>query len=99
MKLVTKAQISKKQTSVLLYYFAPFCALFLSWFLAFYTTFSMFDDFSLYFLLIWTSLNVYSLPLAGIVTSHSKYSFLGGIRSLAQLLSYELSFSVLFLIL
>jgi len=97
-KLVTKAQVSKKQTSLYLYYFAPFCALFLSWFLAFFMTFAMFHDWSLYFILIWTSLNVYSLPIAGIVTSHSKFAFLGGIRSLAQLLSYELSLGVVFLI-
>lgn len=97
-KLVTKAQVSKKQTSLYLYYFAPFCALFLSWFLAFFMSFAMFHDWSLYFILIWTSLNVYSLPIAGIVTSHSKFAFLGGIRSLAQLLSYELSLGVVFLI-
>lgn len=58
----------------------------------------MFHDWSLYFILIWTSLNVYSLPLAGMVTSHSKFAFLGGIRSLAQLLSYELSLALVFLI-
>ena len=97
-KLVTKAQISKKQTSIFLYFFAPFCALFLSWFLTFFTTFGMFHDWSLYFLLVWTSLNVYSLPLAGLVTSHSKFALLGGVRSFAQLLSYELSLSILFMI-
>lgn len=97
-KLVTKAQVSKKQTSVYLYYLPPVSALFLSWFLAFFMAFAMYHDWSLYFLLIWTSLNVYSLPIAGIVTSHSKFAFLGGIRSLAQLLSYELSLGVVFLI-
>lgn len=58
----------------------------------------MFHDWSLYFILIWTSLNVYSLPLAGLITSHSKFAFLGGIRSFAQLLSYELSLALAFLI-
>lgn len=96
-KLVTKAQVSKKQTSTYLYFFAPFCALFLSWFFAFYLTFNCMDDFSIYYLLIWTSLNVYSVPVAGLVTSHSKFAFLGGVRSLSQLLSYELSLTVIFL--
>lgn len=97
-KLVTKAQISKKQSSLWFYYFAPFSALFLSWYLAYFMLFAAFDDYSLYFLLIWTSLNVYSLPIAGIVTSHSRFALLGGIRSFAQLLSYELGLSVLFLV-
>lgn len=97
-KLMTKAQISKKQTSILFFYFAPFSALFISWFMAYFVMFASLDDFSLYFLFIWTSLNVYSLPLAGVVTSHSKFAFLGGMRSFSQLLSYELSLSVLFLI-
>lgn len=96
-KLVTKAQVSKKQQSPSSYFFAPFAALFLSWFMAYFMLFASFDDFSLYFLLIWTSLNVYSLPLAGIVTSRSRFALLGGIRSFAQLLSYELGLSVIFL--
>lgn len=97
-KLMLKAQISKKQTSLYFFYFAPFSALCLSWFLGFYIMFSSFDDFSIYFFLIWSSLNAYSLPLAGFSTSHSKFALLGGVRSFSQLLSYELCLAVVLLI-
>ena len=46
--------------------------------------------------LIWLSLSVYSLLSAG-YGSNSKYSVLGGLRSLAQCISYEVSLTTLLL--
>ena len=47
----------------------------------------------LLFIFAVTSLGVYSIALAG-WSSNSKYSLLGGLRSSAQMISYELSLSL-----
>lgn len=48
----------------------------------------------LFLLLALSSISVYGIILAG-WSSNSKYSFLGGIRSTAQMLSYEISLTVI----
>lgn len=49
-------------------------------------------DLSIFYLLAISSLGVYSLILAGWASS-SKYAFFGALRSAAQMISYEVSFS------
>ena len=53
-------------------------------------------EFTVLGILIWLSLSVYSLLSAG-YGSNSKYSILGGLRSLAQCISYEVSLTTLLL--
>merc|ERR1711887_389595 len=53
-------------------------------------------EFTVLGVLIWLSLSVYSLLSAG-YGSNSKYSILGGLRSLAQCISYEVSLTTLLL--
>lgn len=55
-----------------------------------------FFQFSIFVLLVWISLSIYSLLAAGL-GSNSKYSTLGGLRSIAQCISYEVRLSFLFL--
>jgi NADH-quinone oxidoreductase subunit H len=51
------------------------------------------SNFSILILLAISSLNVYGIILAG-WSSNSKYAFLGGLRSAAQMISYEVSFGL-----
>ncbi len=53
-------------------------------------------DYSSLILYAMSSLGVYAIIGAG-WTSNSKYAFLGGLRSAAQLISYEVSISLLLL--
>lgn len=53
-------------------------------------------DYSLLWVYSFSSLGVYGIIGAG-WTSNSKYAFLGGLRSAAQLISYEVSMSLLLL--
>lgn len=53
-------------------------------------------DFSLLLVYAFSSLGVYGIIGAG-WTSNSKYAFLGGLRSAAQLISYEISIALLIL--
>ena len=100
-KLMTKEIILPSKINFFLFLFAPiftfFCTI-LNWFLVpVFSFFSIFDlPFSGLMVFCVSSLGVHGLILAG-WSSNSKYSFLGGIRSAAQMISYELSLSTLFL--
>jgi len=62
-------------------------------FLLFYTGLNLHvvdSNVAILVLLAISSLNVYGIILAG-WSSHSKYAFLGGLRSAAQMISYEVS--------
>lgn len=50
-------------------------------------------NYSLFFIFIISTLNVYNLILAG-MSSNSRYALLGGVRSAAQMISYEIPMSI-----
>ena len=50
-------------------------------------------NYSIFFIFIISTLNVYNLILAGI-SSNSRYALLGGVRAAAQMISYEIPMSI-----
>nr|URX52760.1 NADH dehydrogenase subunit 1 [Kalotermes sp.] len=98
-KLFTSEQYFPLVSNYLSYYFSPVFSLFLSflvWVLVPY--FSGFFSFGLgmLFFLCCTSLGVYTVMIAG-WSSNSNYSLLGGLRSVAQTISYEVSLALILL--
>nr|WNL53938.1 NADH dehydrogenase subunit 1 [Coptotermes truncatus] len=80
-------------SNYLVYYFSPVFALFLSlliWLLIPYLSGFVSFELGLLFFLACTSLGVYTVMIAG-WSSNSGYSLLGGLRALAQTISYEVS--------
>nr|QYB20649.1 NADH dehydrogenase subunit 1 [Cryptotermes domesticus] len=97
--LFSKEQYFPLVSNYLSYYFSPVFSLFLSlliWVLVPY--FSGFISFGLglLFFLCCTSLGVYTVMVAG-WSSNSNYSLLGGLRSVAQTISYEVSLALILL--
>lgn len=90
-KLFTKEQTFPLLSNYLIYYFSPVVSLFLSlsiwirmpYFIKIYSF-----NLRLLFFLCCTSLGVYIIIIAG-WSSNSNYSLLGGLRSVAQTISYE----------
>nr|UXD79089.1 NADH dehydrogenase subunit 1 [Stolotermes victoriensis] len=98
-KLFSSEQHFPLASNYLSYYFSPVFSLFLSlvvWLLIPY--FSGFIDFNLgiLFFLCCTSLGVYTVMIAG-WSSNSNYSLLGGLRAVAQTISYEVSLALVLL--
>lgn len=94
-KSLFKETIIPEQANKVIFYLAPVLSLFCI-FIAFavipFGDNLVFADINvgLLYVLMITSLGVYSIILAG-WSSNSKYAFLGGIRSTAQTISYELA--------
>lgn len=98
-KLFTKEQVYPMASNYLVYYFSPVVSLFLSlliWMCIPY--FSKLYSFNLgvLFFLACTSLGVYTVIIAG-WSSNSNYALLGGLRAVAQTISYEVSLALIFL--
>lgn len=98
-KLFTKEQVYPLTSNYLIYYFSPVFSLFLSLFTwicipYFIKLFSF--NLGILFFLCCTSLGVYSVIIAG-WSSNSIYSLLGGLRSIAQTISYEVRLALIFL--
>ena len=77
-----------------LYYFSPFLIFFISFFLwIFFPFFFNLININnlIFFIVVLMSLNIYPLIFAGIF-SNRIYSILGGLRSISQTISYEVSF-------
>ena len=96
-KLFAKETIIPKDANEQLFLIAPFMALFfsiISWAVIPFGYGLFLCDLNLGVLYLFTisALNVYSLLFAG-WSSNSKYSYLGSIRSAAQMISYEISIS------
>nr|WKU84189.1 NADH dehydrogenase subunit 1 [Stipomorpha sp.] len=99
-KLFTKEQIYPLMSNYIVYYFSPVISLFLSlliWMcMPFFIKLFSFN-LGLLFFLSCTSLGVYMIMMAG-WSSNSNYSMLGGLRAVAQTISYEVSLGLILLI-
>lgn len=98
-KLFTKEQTYPIISNYLVYYFSPVFSLFLSlliWMCIPYFIKIYRFNLGLIFFLCCTRLGVYTVILAG-WSSNSNYSLLGGLRAVAQTISYEVSLSLLLL--
>nr|YP_010946296.1 NADH dehydrogenase subunit 1 [Allacta robusta]WGO57014.1 NADH dehydrogenase subunit 1 [Allacta robusta] len=98
-KLFIKEQSFPYISNYFSYYMSPIFSLFLSlilWLIIpYYSGMYSFELGILYFLCC-TSLGVYSVMIAG-WSSNSNYSLLGGLRSVAQTISYEVSLALILL--
>nr|AIY61671.1 NADH dehydrogenase subunit 1 [Glyptotermes sp. A TB-2014] len=98
-KLFTSEQYFPLVSNYLSYYFSPVFGLFLSlliWVLVPYFSGFFSFELGLLFFLCCTSLGVYTVMVAG-WSSNSNYSLLGGLRSVAQTISYEVSLALILL--
>nr|WKU83831.1 NADH dehydrogenase subunit 1 [Brachypalpus oarus] len=98
-KLFTKEQTYPLLSNYISYYFSPIFSLFLSLLLwmsmpFFIKLFSF--NLGLLFFMSCTSLGVYTVMIAG-WSSNSNYALLGGLRSVAQTISYEVSLALILL--
>nr|AND96223.1 NADH deshydrogenase subunit 1 [Onthophagus cf. jeannelianus] len=97
-KLFTKEQTFPLMSNFLIYYISPVMSLFLSlmlWLCIPFLSFLFSFNLGILYFLCCSSLGVYTIMMAG-WSSNSNYSLLGGLRAVAQTISYEVS---LFLIL
>jgi NADH-quinone oxidoreductase subunit H len=102
LKLLMKEIIIPARANFFLFIFAPVLTMSLSFTLWSIVPLgygvSYFDsNYGLLLLLTLSSLNVYSLVIAG-WSSNSKYALLGALRAIAQLLSYELVLGIIIII-
>nr|YP_009648991.1 NADH dehydrogenase subunit 1 [Tramea virginia]QDA21694.1 NADH dehydrogenase subunit 1 [Orthetrum testaceum]QDA21707.1 NADH dehydrogenase subunit 1 [Tramea virginia]WJK72305.1 NADH dehydrogenase subunit 1 [Crocothemis servilia servilia] len=98
-KLFTKEQTFPMVSNYLPYYFSPVFSLFVSLFIwsimPFY--FGLYNfELGLLFFLCCTSVGVYTVMIAG-WSSNSLYALLGGLRAVAQTISYEVSLALILL--
>nr|WGO57807.1 NADH dehydrogenase subunit 1 [Sigmella schenklingi biguttata] len=98
-KLFTSEQTFPLMSNYLSYYFAPIFSLFLSllvWMIMPYLSGLFSFELGLLFFLFCTSMGVYTVMIAG-WSSNSNYSLLGGLRAVAQTISYEVSLALILL--
>nr|UEK24785.1 NADH dehydrogenase subunit 1 [Neoephemera projecta] len=98
-KLFTKEQTYPVLSNYLPYYFSPVFSLFLSllvWLVFPYLFYVCNFNLGVLFFLSCTSLGVYTVMIAG-WSSNSNYALLGGLRAVAQTISYEVSLALLLL--
>nr|ATD86272.1 NADH dehydrogenase subunit 1 [Euproctis cryptosticta] len=98
-KLFTKEVVYPNNSNYIIYYFSPIVAFTLSLFLwmviPYYFNLISFN-LGFMFVLSCMSLGVYSVMVAG-WSSNSSYSLLGGLRAVAQTISYEVSLAMILL--
>nr|ATN95828.1 NADH dehydrogenase subunit 1 [Mesocapnia daxingana] len=98
-KLFTKEQTYPVLSNYLPYYFSPVFSLFLAllaWMVMPYLMGLYTFNLGLIFFLACTSLGVYTVMIAG-WSSNSNYALLGGLRAVAQTISYEVSLALILL--
>nr|YP_004425056.1 NADH dehydrogenase subunit 1 [Calinaga davidis]ADU86255.1 NADH dehydrogenase subunit 1 [Calinaga davidis] len=96
-KLFTKEQVYLNYSNYLFYYFSPVLSFMLAlmiWMLIPYYFNMIMFNLGILFFLCCTSLGVYTLMISG-WSSNSNYSLLGGLRAVAQTISYEVSLSLI----
>ena len=96
-KLFSKEQVYPIISNYLIYYFSPVFSLFLSllvWICIPYFIKIYSFNLGLLFFLCCIRLGVYTIIIAG-WSSNSNYALLGGLRSVAQTISYEVSLSLI----
>nr|QPO06663.1 NADH dehydrogenase subunit 1 [Anopheles longipalpis] len=98
-KLFTKEQTYPLLANYISYYFSPVFSLFLSlliWMCIPYLIKLYSFNLGVLFFLCCTSLGVYTVMIAG-WSSNSNYALLGGLRAVAQTISYEVSLALILL--
>nr|WRO44753.1 NADH dehydrogenase subunit 1 [Habronychus sp. 1 XYG-2024a]WRO45063.1 NADH dehydrogenase subunit 1 [Habronychus sp. 2 XYG-2024a] len=98
-KLFSKEQTNPILSNFFMYYFSPMLSLFLAlsmWLCFPMLTFFLNFSFGILFFLCCSSLGVYMIMISG-WASNSNYSMLGGMRAVAQTISYEVSFFLILL--
>lgn len=98
-KLFTKEQTYPLLSNYIFYYFSPIFSLFLSlliWICIPYLIKLYSFNLGVLFFLCITSLGVYTVIVAG-WSSNSNYALLGGLRAVAQTISYEVSLALILL--
>nr|YP_010484504.1 NADH dehydrogenase subunit 1 [Omphisa fuscidentalis]UVW80029.1 NADH dehydrogenase subunit 1 [Omphisa fuscidentalis] len=98
-KLFTSEQVYPLFSNYLSYYFSPVVSFILSliiWMLIPYYFNLISFNLGVMFFLCCTSLSVYTIMVAG-WSSNSSYSLLGGLRAVAQSISYEVSLALILL--
>nr|YP_011017084.1 NADH dehydrogenase subunit 1 [Orthaga disparoidalis]WQB62442.1 NADH dehydrogenase subunit 1 [Orthaga disparoidalis] len=96
-KLFTKEQTYPSYSNYLSYYFSPVISFVLSlmiWMIIPYYFNMISFNLGLMFFLCCTSMGVYTVMIAG-WSSNSNYSLLGGLRAVAQTISYEVSLALI----
>nr|YP_009185852.1 NADH dehydrogenase subunit 1 [Gabronthus thermarum]ALO70580.1 NADH deshydrogenase subunit 1 [Gabronthus thermarum] len=98
-KLFSKESVYPMMSNFNMYYFSPIVNLFLSlllWMCMPFISILLNFNLGILFFLCCSSLSVYTIMIAG-WSSNSNYSLLGGLRSVAQTISYEVSLSLILL--
>nr|ATN40449.1 NADH dehydrogenase subunit 1 [Xizicus howardi] len=98
-KLLTKESTYPVLSNYFLYYFSPIFSLFLVllvWMVYPFLTVMFTFNLGLLFFLCCTSMGVYTVMIAG-WSSNSNYALLGGLRAVAQTISYEVSLALILL--
>nr|AJG02562.1 NADH dehydrogenase subunit 1 [Nymphalis io] len=96
-KLFSKEQVYLNYSNYLVYYFSPIMSFILSlmiWMVIPYMFNMISFNLGILFFLCCTSVGVYTLMIAG-WSSNSNYSLLGGLRAVAQTISYEVSMTLI----
>nr|AHK61036.1 NADH dehydrogenase subunit 1 [Papilio dardanus]APC61758.1 NADH dehydrogenase subunit 1 [Papilio dardanus polytrophus]APC61796.1 NADH dehydrogenase subunit 1 [Papilio dardanus tibullus] len=98
-KLFTKEQTFPNYSNYMAYYFSPitsFIVILMSWILIPYYFNLISFNLGILFFLCCTSVGVYTVMIAG-WSSNSNYALLGGLRAVAQTISYEVSLALIML--
>nr|YP_009485707.1 NADH dehydrogenase subunit 1 [Tessaratoma papillosa]AVZ00843.1 NADH dehydrogenase subunit 1 [Tessaratoma papillosa] len=96
-KLFFKEQLFPFKSNYIIYYFSPIFMLLLSfslWLLYPYVVNVFNFNYGFLFFMCCTGMGVYGVMLSG-WSSNSNYALLGGLRSVAQTISYEVSMSII----